>query len=95
MTKAWLMPLYKPPHGSWTYVGAAYSYPPVHWPEWRHRQPIPGAIIKPGQMLNLFFGLTRTTAGPGRTGGPVITYSANWISYTLHDNFGIVIAQKC
>jgi hypothetical protein len=88
MTKAWLMPLYKPPHGSLSYAGVQ-SYPPTSWPEWPNRQPIPAAVIKPGQYLNLVFGLTRTTAGPGRTDGAVITYTANRISYTLQVLFGI------
>jgi hypothetical protein len=95
MTKAWLMPGYKPPHGAWSYVGAGEPYPPVQWPEWRNRQPIPGAKIKPGQGLNLFFGLTRTTSGPGRTGGPVVTYTVDSISYTLQPQMGFVIARKC
>jgi hypothetical protein len=91
MTKAWLMPFYKPPHGALSYVGAGEPYPPTSWHEWPNRQPIPGAVIKPGQGLNLFFGLTRTTAGPAWIDGPVITYTANRTSYTLQEQFGFQI----
>lgn len=91
MTKAWLMPFYKPPHGALSYVGAGEPYPPTSWHEWPNRQPIPGAVIKPGQGLNLFFGLTRTTAGSGRIDGRVITYTANRTSYTLQEHFGFQI----
>ena len=95
MARAWLMPFYKPPHGSWSYVGAGEPYPPTRWPEWPNRQSIPGAVIKPGQGLNLFFGLTRTTAAPGRTDGAVLTYTANRTSYTVQADFRFVVAERC
>ncbi len=90
MTKAWLMPLYKSPRGGLDYAGVQ-SYPPTSWPEWPNRQPIPGAVIKPGQDLNFIFGLMRTAAGPGRTDGAVITYRANRTSYTQQVLFGFLI----
>jgi hypothetical protein len=93
MTKAWLVPVYKPPHGSISYVGVQL-YPPIHWHTWPLRQAIPGAVIKPGQALNLVVGLTRTGPKDGTTGGTVITYTANRISYTLQETFGYAILGK-
>jgi hypothetical protein len=65
------------------------------WPEWPNRQPIPGAVVKPGQGLNLVFGLMRTAAGPARTDGAVLTYIANRNSYTVHADSGFVLTKKC
>lgn len=90
MTAAWLIPLYKPPHGSLSYVGDAV-YPDTKWPTWRLRQRIPGAVIKPHQTLNLVVGLTRTAARVGLTAGPVITYTAGGNTYTLQEQFAFAI----
>lgn len=67
-------------------------YPPIHWRTRPERQPIPGAAIKPGQSLNLFFGLIRTGLKDGDANGPVITYTANRNSYTLREQSGFVIS---
>lgn len=93
ITRAWLMPLYKPPHGVPSGIGDEF-YPPTHSPEWPNRQAVPGAVIKPHQALNLFFGLARTTAETGRAGGPTITYTVGGNSYTLQEAWGFVIAAK-
>jgi hypothetical protein len=90
VTRAWLMPMYKPPHGVPSGVGDG-PYPPVDSPEWPNRQAVPGAVIKPHQSLNLFFGLARTTASTGRAGGPTVTYTAGRNSYTLQEAWGFVI----
>ena len=90
MTEAWLVPTYKPPHGAWSYVGVQL-YPPINWQTWPRRQPIPGAVIKPGQALNLVFGLSSTGPKDAHTGGSVITYTANRTSYTLQETFGFVL----
>ncbi len=90
VTEAWLVPQYKPPYGAWSYVGVQL-YPPINWHTSPKRQAIPGAIIKPGQALNLVFGLTRTGPKYGHTGGSVITYTANRGSYTVTESFGFVI----
>lgn len=93
MTKAWLVPGYKPPHGAWSYVGTQL-YPPIHWHTWPKRQAIPGAVIKPGQPLNLVFGLTRRGSKDGSTSGTLITYTADRTSYTLQETFGYAIIGK-
>ncbi|HSR86114.1 MAG TPA: hypothetical protein VLM11_18205 [Streptosporangiaceae bacterium] len=90
MTKAWLVPPYKPPHGALTYVGVQL-YPPVTFHTWTNRQPIPGSVIKPGQGLNLLFGLTRTGPKDGHTNGPAVTYTASGNTYTLQEHFGFII----
>jgi hypothetical protein len=91
MTKAWLIPLYKPPHGSLTYIGDGFPYPPTTWHTWPQRQAIPGAIIKPHRELNLFFGLTRTAARRVEAGSPVVTYTAGGSTYTLRTDWGYVL----
>jgi len=90
MTRAWLMPEYKPPHGVPSGVGDD-SYPPIISPQWPNREAVPGAVIKPHRALNLFFGLARTTAETGRAGGPTITYTAGGNTYTLQEQFGFII----
>jgi hypothetical protein len=95
MTRAWLMPPYKSPHGDWDYVGVQAGYPPVHWRTWPDRQAIPGAVIKPGQNLNLVFGLTHTGEQDGHTSGPLVTYTASGNSYTLQEGYGFRIAAHC
>jgi hypothetical protein len=91
MTPAWLMPQYKPPHGSLSYVGDGLPYPPTSWPTWPDRQAIPGAVIKPHQALNLLFGITRTAARLVRAGAPVITYTAGGNTYTLQAHWAFIL----
>jgi hypothetical protein len=91
MTQAWLMPQYKPPHGSLSSVGDGFPYPPTRWPTWPNRQAIPGAVIKPHQALNLFFGLTRTADRRVEAGAPVITYTAGGNTYTLQTQWAWVL----
>jgi hypothetical protein len=90
MTKAWLTPLWKSPSGGLNYAGDP-DYPPITWGAWPERQPIPGAVIKPHQELNLIFGAWRTAPRIGRTAGPVITYTASGNTYTLQEHFGFVL----
>jgi hypothetical protein len=84
----WLTPVYHK-----TVIGA------VAWPPtgraWARREPAIGAVIKPGQDLNLVFGLERTTDRTGRSNGPVITYTAGGSTYTLTEGFGLIIARDC
>jgi hypothetical protein len=95
MTKAWLVPPYTPPNGARTYVGVQAGYPPTHFATWPMRQPIPGAVIKPGRGLSLVFGLTRTGTKDGHTPGPVVTYTAAGNSYTLQEHYGFRMAAHC
>jgi hypothetical protein len=94
-TKAWLMPIYHDvKEGNWDVAGVAFPYPPTKWPEWSHRQSAIGAVIRPGQDLNLIFGMTRTWARDGWSGGPVVTYAGNGGSYTLQEQTGLVLGAK-
>ena len=56
---------------------------------WPNRQAIPGAVIKPHQGLNLFFGVARHGRGRG-AGGPV-TYTASRNTYTLQERLAFII----
>lgn len=95
MTKSWLVPIYHDPrNGNYVAIGVAADYPPIAKadtainPEWRNRVPAAGATIRPGQTLNLVFGLIRTTAKAGRSDGPLISYTADRNSYTVQEQTG-------
>lgn len=90
MTKAWVTPIF----ANTPLIGTAL-WPPPASPAWAQRKPAEGAVIKPGQDLNLVFGLTRTTARAGRSDGPVIVYTANGNTYMLAENVSLVVARKC
>lgn len=102
MTKAWLTPIYF--NGAEEVViGVGWPWPlslargsgsqAVRW-AWARRKPAVGAIIKPHQDLNLAFGLTRTTARNGYSGGPVVIYSANGNTYSVREQTTLEIAAK-
>jgi hypothetical protein len=105
MTRAWLTPIYNN-GGTEVLVGVGWPWPPslsrgagsgpVRW-AWARRKPAVGAIIKPHQDLNLVFGLTRTAARNGHSGGPVIAYSANSNAYTVREatTLEITAAKSC
>jgi hypothetical protein len=99
-TKMWLVPIYRDPKtGNFLDLGAGFPYPPAYsaaarW-SWAKRRPAVGATIKPGQDLNLVFGLTRTTTKSGRSPGPVITYSAGGPSYIVAMKTSLVVAGNC
>lgn len=105
MTSAWLTPIYH--NGAETVlVGVSWPWPPslsrgsgsaaVRW-AWVRRIPAVGAIIKPHQDLNLVFGLTRTIASNGYSGGPVVTYTANGNAYTVREatTLEITASKSC
>jgi hypothetical protein len=95
ITKSWLIPIFRKP-GQDDLVGEQASYPPATWPEWAKRQPIPGAVIRPGQDLNLVFGVTRTTARSGHSAGPVVAYTAGGSTYTVQEQTSLVmVANNC
>jgi hypothetical protein len=96
MTKAWLVPIYRDPKsGDWVDVGVGAPYPPTSAPEWAKRRPAVGAVIEPGQNLNLVFGLTRTSARVGRSAGPAIDYTVGGASYTLREAVSLIVAGRC
>jgi len=96
MTKAWLVPIGQTGDGSTMDVGAGWPYPPSFTKlvraVWAQRQPAVGATIKPGQDLNLVFGLTRTKGSVGKSDGPAITYTAAGSTYTVQEETGLVLA---
>jgi hypothetical protein len=94
-SKAWLMPIYHDiKEGNWHVAGVVFRYPPTKWPEWSHREAARGAVMRPGQDLNLIFAMTRTWTRDGRSDGPVVTYLANGGSYTLQERTGLILAAK-
>jgi hypothetical protein len=95
MSSSWLVPIYHHPGGPWEDIGAGVPYPPATAPQWPKRKPAIRGVIAPGQDLNLVFGLTRTNAHTGRSGGPVIVYSANGNSYTVQEKTSLVVAANC
>jgi len=102
MTKAWLVPIgHSPGSGrvGGMLVGAGWPYPPSFTKlvrsVWAQRRPAVGATIKPGQDLNLVFGLTRTTAKAGKSSGPLIAYTTGGLSYTVAEQTTLEVAAKC
>jgi hypothetical protein len=95
MTRAWVVPIYHDPKtGNLELIGVGWPYPPTSQPTWPQRRPAVGAVIKPGQDLNLVFGLIRTTSHDGRSDGPVIAYTANGSTYTMKEAVSLLAAAS-
>jgi hypothetical protein len=91
MTEAWLVP-----HDGGPNLGVGFPYPPVTSPLWAHKVPASGAVIEPGEDLNLAFGVLRTTAADGSSNGPTIVYTAGHTTYTLRESVSLALARtKC
>jgi hypothetical protein len=92
MTEAWLVPS----NTSGPQLGVGFAYPPVTYPLWADRVPASGAAIRPGQHLQLVFGVLRTTAADGSSDGPMIVYTAGPTTYTLREQVSLAAARtKC
>jgi hypothetical protein len=78
-----------------TLIGAGFTWPPATNPAWAQRQPATGGTIRPGQTLNLVFGLTITSGTNGRSDGSVIDYSASGTSYTQDEPITLKVAEHC
>jgi len=98
-TKAWLVPNFIDPKTGANAVGVAWGFPwPVTVkiiPSWNKRQPAIGAVIRPGEMTSIDFGVTRTSAKTARSGGPVIVYTADGNAYTQQENVSLELAHEC
>jgi hypothetical protein len=89
------VPIYHDPKtGNSELIGVGWPYPPTSQPAWPQRRPAIGAVIKPGQNLNLVFGLIRTTGSSGRSDGPVVGYTANGSQYTIHEAVSLLLAAS-
>lgn len=91
-TKAWLVPIWHT-HGDYDVIGDGFPYPPVTWGTWKQRRPAIGGVIRPGQSLNLLFGIKRT-ARVGRTGPTRIVYTAGGNTYTLTESTSTVMNPR-
>jgi hypothetical protein len=92
MTEAWLVPV----STSGPQLGVGLAYPPVTYPLWPDRVPAVGAVIRPGQDLQLAFGVLRTTAADGSSDQPMIVYTAGRATYTLREQGSLAVARtKC
>lgn len=92
MTEAWLVPLNQ--HGP--QMGVGLEWPPTRpiWAsQWAAREPAIGGVIRPGQVLELAFGVIRTTAADGYSDGPMVVYTAGRSSYTLREQFALAVAR--
>jgi hypothetical protein len=88
VSRYWLVPVYHDPkNGNWVLIGVGFPWPPTYSAAvrsvWAQRKPAIGAVIRPGQDLNLVFAMIRTTAGLGHSRGPLITYTSGGSSYTM------------
>ena len=96
MAGAWVLPIFHDTkHGNWDLVGDGFSYPPTRWPTWPRRQQAIGAVIRPGQDLNLLIGLKRTSARNGRASGPVVDYVSDRQSFTLTFHINVTVSRRC
>ncbi len=92
MTEAWLVPS----NTSGPQLGVGQPYPPVTYPLWADRVPAVGAVIRPGQDVQLVFGVLRTTAADGRSDQPKIVYTAGRAAYTLREQGSLALSHtKC
>jgi hypothetical protein len=88
-TRAWLVPIWHT-QGDYDVIGDGFPYPPVTWGTWKHRRLAVGGVIRPGQSLNLVFGIKRT-ARTGRSGPTTIVYTAGCSTYTLTESTSTVM----
>ena len=92
MTEAWLVPV----NASGPQLGVGLAYPPVTYALWPNRVPAVGGVIRPGQSLQLAFGVLRTTAADGRSDGPKIVYTDGHTTYVLHEKVSLAVSRtKC
>ena len=89
MTEAWLVPV----NASGPQLGVGLAYPPVTYALWPNRVPAVGGVIRPGQSLQLAFGVLRTTAADGSSGQPMIVYTAGRATYTLREQGSLAVAH--
>jgi hypothetical protein len=90
------VPIYHDPkNGNSVTVGSGFPWPPPNTPQWPHRKAAIGGTIRPGQTLNLVFGLVRTTPKAGTSAGPLITYTAGGNTYTVKEGFTLEVAAHC
>ena len=98
-TEAWLVPNSYDPGTHVHSQGVAWGFPwPVTVsivPTWNKRRPAIGAVIRPGETMNVDLGLTRTSAKTARLGGAVIVCTADGSTYTQQENVSIELADKC
>ena len=90
MTKVWLMQL----HTDSAQLGVGGPWPPVTDSLWPVRVPAVGGVIQPGKVLQLAFGVIRTTAAGGSSDGPVVVYTVGRTTYTLREQFSLAVATK-
>jgi len=88
-TRAWLVPIWHT-QGDYDVIGDGFPYPPVTWGTWKNRRLAIGGVIRPGQSLNLVFGIKRT-ARTGRSGPTSIVYTAGGSTYTLTESTSTVM----
>lgn len=92
MTEAWVEPV----NTTGPQLGMGLAYPPVTYPLWGRRVPAAGAVIPPGQDLQLVFGVRRTTAADGSSAAPMIVYTVRRSTYTLRmEGFMRAAVTKC
>lgn len=88
-TRAYLVPISHLPRRPYELIGEAYWPPKAR--VWAQRRPVVGAVIKPGQTLNLVFGLTMISNHGGYTSGPTLTYTANGTSYSIEEQTALTV----
>jgi hypothetical protein len=86
MTRAYLVPI-----PDRTLIGEGY-WPPKQ-EVWALRRSAVGGVIRPGQALNLVFGLTMITDRGGYSSGPLITYTDAGNTSTVQEMTALTVGQ--
>lgn len=96
VTKPYLAPVYHDPkNGDWDLIGAGGPWPPTTQPTWPEHRLAVGAVIRPGQDMNLVYGLARTSGREGYTGAAIVTYTAGRWTYVLYESLDMMVSQNC
>jgi hypothetical protein len=97
MTKAYLVPIGHADGDSFS-IGVATGFPATYSSlarrVWTERESLIGAVMRPGQNLNLVFGISLTTTHRGSSDGPRISYRSGGNSYYDQEQFGLQMDPK-
>jgi hypothetical protein len=97
-TKAWLVRIAYS-GGEYMQIGDGGRWPPsddaVARAQWKQREPLIGAVLKPGQERNLVLGILWTAGHYGISDGPQIRYQSAGQTYVVNEQLTLAISATC
>jgi hypothetical protein len=97
MTSAYLVPIGHQDGDTYS-IGIASTFPAAYSKlarkVWTERVLLIGATIRPGQNLNLVFGMGLTTHHAGSSDGPRIAYTSGGSDYYVQEKFDLQMDPK-